>query len=347
MASINPNAHYVKFYRGSIVAWERLLLTPNRIDDDTLYFVYESEEHSDEGKLYLGQKLISGTETNQSGTINIDDIGDIYIDDVLLSDKQILVYNDTSQRWENTNLSTIISTAVGVMQGATDAAAGAAGLVPTPQRGDQNKFLRGDGAWATINLPVFDSDVFSTENNVITLNGIAQAQVGTIPMKTNAGIEWASVGAGTISRQIISRSDLQDLIENETANENTIYMVPLEDSVDSSDQYEEFLVVSGQLEKIGTIGDVDLTDYVTSSVFQSTVSDLNSILYGTTSGGVTTPGLISRVGFLEGKIGDLNSLILTGNNTTLVEEINTINGNIEDLEERLQWQEIDEEEEGD
>jgi hypothetical protein len=51
---MNPNVHYVKFFRGSIAAWQRLLLTPNKIDNDTLYFVYESAEHSDEGQLYLG-----------------------------------------------------------------------------------------------------------------------------------------------------------------------------------------------------------------------------------------------------------------------------------------------------
>jgi hypothetical protein len=38
---------------------------------------------------------------------------------------------------------------------------------------------------------------------------------------------------------------------------------------------------------------------------------------------------------LENKVGDLNSLILSSGNTTLVEEINTINENITDLSERL------------
>lgn len=39
-------------------------------------------------------------------------------------------------------------TQYGCMQGATDSAAGAAGLVPAPEKGKQDSFLRGDGEWA-------------------------------------------------------------------------------------------------------------------------------------------------------------------------------------------------------
>ena len=41
-----------------------------------------------------------------------------------------------------------LPTTYGIMNGATEAAAGAAGLVPVPTIGDQVKFLRGDGVWA-------------------------------------------------------------------------------------------------------------------------------------------------------------------------------------------------------
>jgi len=45
-------------------------------------------------------------------------------------------------------------------------------------------------------------------------------------------------------------------------------MVPT-DSVDSSNHYNEYMVISNSLELIGTIGDVDLSDYVTTSVFNT------------------------------------------------------------------------------
>ena len=341
MALNNPNAHYVKFFRGSTAAWNALLLTPEKVDNDTLYFIYESAEESDNGKLYLGQKLISSTDSS-GGVINISDIQDIYIDNEDLRDKQILTYNATNQRWENIDLTELTSSAIQPFSGATSAAAGTSGLVPQPKAGDEGKFLRGDGSWAALNFPTFDSNVFQVvTGNVITLTGITQAPVGSIPVKTAAGgIEWATISAGTISRQIISKLDLQTLLANGTASENTIYMVPLDETIDSSDQYEEFMVISGELEKIGTIGDVDLADYVTDSVFQNAVGNLNTALYGDGS----TEGLIDRVSFIEEKVGDLNDLLLSAGNTTLVEEINTINENIEDLSERLQWQELKDQE---
>lgn len=39
------------------------------------------------------------------------------------------------------------------MTGATSGAAGSAGIVPKPNSGDQGKFLRGDGTWATSSAP--------------------------------------------------------------------------------------------------------------------------------------------------------------------------------------------------
>ena len=42
------------------------------------------------------------------------------------------------------------ASSVGVFTGATSVLSGAAGLVPAPETGDENKFLRGDGSWATV-----------------------------------------------------------------------------------------------------------------------------------------------------------------------------------------------------
>ena len=42
MSNLTNNIHYVKFMRGSISSWETLKATPERISDDTLYFIYEN-----------------------------------------------------------------------------------------------------------------------------------------------------------------------------------------------------------------------------------------------------------------------------------------------------------------
>lgn len=47
-------------------------------------------------------------------------------------------------------------TNISEMQGASSDAGGSSGLVPSPNAGEQSKFLRGDGAWASLNIPAPD-----------------------------------------------------------------------------------------------------------------------------------------------------------------------------------------------
>jgi hypothetical protein len=344
MPTINGNIHYVKFIRGSVAAWANLLLTPAKIDDDTLYFIYETSDTT-KGKLYLGQRLISGVGEEGSSSVNISDIGDIYIDDETLGNKQILVYNEANNQWENTPLSDIIDEAVSEMTGATAAADGTAGLVPQPRAGQQVNFLRGDGTWAPINIPSFDSSVLiPNSQNQITLTGIEQAAIGTIPVKTASGIEWRQQSSGQLNRTIVTMEQLNDLIANEGYDANTIYMVSKSDTEDSSDHYDEYLVINNQAERLGTFGTVNLNDYVTNTVFESRVGNLENILNDRTDSetGNLIPGLVTRLETLENgnyitqtDIGNLNDLLTSEENTsgTLVEEVNIIN-------ERLTWQEL-------
>lgn len=329
--------------RGSLTAWEALQATPEKISDDTLYFIYENAQTSTEGKLYLGQKLISGDGTS-SGTININDIGDVYIDDETLADRQILVYNDTSEQWENTSLSTIINTAVGVMTGASAAAAGKSGLVPAPAKGDQDKFLRGDGAWANVNVPTFNANVFTVDNNEVTLKNFDLAPVGSIPIKTNSGLKWSTAPTGSLNREITTLEKLRAQLagtDSDPIDENTIYMVKNSNDDSSEDAYDEYMVINDHLERLGTFGEVNLNNYVQVTTFNQAVSSLNNILQDTTDSttGDVIPGLVSRVSAIElnyvskSDIGDLNDLILSEGNTTLVDEVNTLGS-------RLKWHEL-------
>ena len=301
MPTINGNIHYVKFIRSSAAAWANLLLTPAKIDDDTLYFIYEASDTT-KGKLYLGQRLISGVEEGDSSSVNISDIGGIYIDDETLGNKQILVYNEANDQWENTPLSDIIGEAVSVMTGATAAADGVAGLVPQPKADQQMNFLRGDGTWASINTPSFDSSVLiSNDQNQITLTGIEQAAIGTIPVKTTNGIEWRQQSSEQLNRTIVTMEQLNDLIANEEYDANTIYMVSKSNVEDNSDCYDEYLVINNQAERLGTFGAVNLSDYVTNTVFENRVGNLENILNDKTDSetGNLTPGLVTRFETLE------------------------------------------------
>ncbi len=352
----DPNVHYVKFMRGSITAWETLQTTPEKISNDTLYFIYQNAETSTEGKLYLGQKLISGVGNggNVSGDISINDLENVYIDDESLADKQILVYNDTTERWENTSLSTIIDTAVGIMQGATPTVAGVSGLVPVPKAGDQGKFLRGDGAWSVINIPTFNTDIFSLDSDQqYILNGYNLAPQGSIPIKTSNGIEWSSSVVGTLDYQITTMEKIQAQISGldpEPIRPEVIYLIDNGNDPSSGNKYDEYIVVNNHLEQIGTFGNVNLTEYVKITTFNTEVSKLNDVLYDKTDSqtGNTIPGLVSRVAYLEtncvtkAEIGNLNDLLLTAGNENLVQEVNTINSNLTSLTERMKWQELNE-----
>ena len=333
--------------RGSTSAWETLKQTPALISDDTLYFIYQNAQTSTEGKLYLGQKLISGAGNGGSisGDININDIGDVYIDNESLEDKQILVYNDTTEQWENASLSTIIHTAVGVMLGATALTDGTSGLVPVPRAGDQGKFLKGDGSWAAINIPTFNQDVFVLNNGEVNLQGYGLAPTGAIPIKTNNGIEWSANLTGKLDRQITTLEKLQNQLNGtdpDPISEDTIYMVLNESS--GNNKYDEYMVIGNTLELLGSFGEVNLSNYVTNTVFNTTIQSLEDILndHTNTQTGETEYGLISRVTTIENnyvtqaQIGDLNTLLLSDGNSTLVEEVNTIN-------ERLKWHNLTEE----
>lgn len=340
------NIHYVKFTRGSVSAWEALKRTPEQINNDTLYFIYENEQTSTEGKLYLGQKLISSSSSNFSGDINISDIGDVYIDNSKLDHKQLLVYNDRTQKWENASLADIIDDAIGVMQGATEESDGISGLVPVPRAGDQQKFLRGDGNWVALNIPSFNSEVFDLNNNEVDLKGYSLAPTGAIPIKTENGIEWSTNLVGKLNRQITTLEKLQNQLNGtdpEPVDENTIYMVARDDSSDTSDRYDEYMVINNSLERLGQFGEVNLNNYVTTSTFNTAISSLEDILNDKENEetGEIDYGLVSRVTTIENnyvtkaQIGDLSTLILSDDNTTLVEEVNTIN-------DRLKWHDLTE-----
>lgn len=142
MAYTTKFSNYVKFVRGTPKDWAAL--TKAEKDLDTLYFI--SEPEGEEGKLYLGPKLIAG---GGSGT----SIGSLKnLQDILLSENieanSFLVYDSESKKWVNKAASQVLASIATLMKGATADKDGEAGLVPVPAQGQQNLFLRGDATWA-------------------------------------------------------------------------------------------------------------------------------------------------------------------------------------------------------
>lgn len=82
------------------------------------------------------------------------------------------------------------------MVGATASAAGAAGLVPAPAKGDENKFLSGDGMWKDVVVEKVNADWNATEGDALILNK------PTIPT--------VDVNKEYVDTQLATKSDLPD-----------------------------------------------------------------------------------------------------------------------------------------
>ena len=155
--TITPS--YVKFIRGTPTAFQNLAVK----DADTLYFI--SEVGASSGLLYLGDKLISGGSISSS--ISLGDLSDILLG-ANIAPNSMLMYDSTEGKWVNKTLAQVYAELISVFTGATASTAGTSGIVPAPQAGDQNKFLRGDGTWA---IPAGAEDVTELRNIINTLVG--------------------------------------------------------------------------------------------------------------------------------------------------------------------------------
>lgn len=186
--------NYVKFLRGTPSAFAAL----ETKDKDTLYFI--SAVDATVGKLYLGDILVAGNVTPDGDSI-VDSLGEL-IDVNLagLTTGQVLSYNGAE--WVPMTLPEAIE--VSEMTGATADLAGAAGLVPAPKAGDQNKFLRGDGTWVEVITDlsnyVKQSDFNELSTRVGTLeeigaekNIIQSVDVGTLNITEDRMLELKAV----------------------------------------------------------------------------------------------------------------------------------------------------------
>lgn len=141
-------AKYVKFLRGTPAAYENL----RHKDPDTLYFIYEEDESA--GILYLGTKIIAGADIEGSYINVLSDLKDVLIKE--LSMDSLLVYDSNSATWINKTLEEML------FVGATEHSAGKIGLVPSPELGKTDLFLKSDGTWAS---PIVEHTLLTLVNN--------------------------------------------------------------------------------------------------------------------------------------------------------------------------------------
>lgn len=62
------------------------------------------------------------------------------------------------------------------MKGATASADGASGLVPAPTKGNEGKYLKGDGTWGTPAKTIVDDTLSDTSTNPVQ-NKIVKGEI--------------------------------------------------------------------------------------------------------------------------------------------------------------------------
>ena len=296
---------YVKFQRGTPEEYGILQLR-NRVESNTLYFVYENGATS--GSLYLGNILIGTVGEGSSSVNKLSDLSDVLLTNVGATD--ILVYSSDG-KWKNTSIKEI-----------ADLIAGEDSLGFNV---DENQFnFQSVNGVQTLKLLDFDS-----------------AAAGSSLIKgVNGKISWSDTNIDTLSstvdnlstsfenlrkdvaQQILDANHLKYQVVgslDDMANENVVYLLPKLET-DDNNSYEEFMIVNGSLERIGN-WKVDLEDYATTSQLQEVSNLLNTLSDNLDNNYITKNNFNALVG-------DLTALKNYENNpaTSIVNEINTLYG---------------------
>lgn len=132
-------------------------------------------------------------------------------------------------------------------------------------------------------------------------------------------------------------NNLNDIILDAENADRYIYLVP-QNPGSENDSYDEYLVIDGNLEKMGQWGVGDLSN------LQNEVNSLNQTINGipATQDESRVPGLIDQISNLQDIVGDITQLFNynSENPITIVDTINEIN-------ERLIWGEMENPNNGD
>lgn len=256
---------FVKFSRGLIADYNRL----SRIDPDTLYLVYESA-NSETGFLYLGTKLISSVGVS---SVSLSDLTDISIP-AELEDGMLLQYVGTTHKWEARPIADVLSNYEGPSGSSSIPVVDNLNNIENPSENDiaiegTELFIYDGTQWQPLTVSDLEDRVSSLETKVGVESDEQTGQVATglykkledLRSDLQTEITNEIVNAQHLRYQVVN--DISEInLADETATQNTVFLVPKNsEDAKSDDGYDEYLVTDGVLEKIGS-WDADLTNYV-------------------------------------------------------------------------------------
>lgn len=297
---------YVAFVKATEALWSKME-SSQRLDN-VLYFVVDGPDDSI-GKLYLGNTLIA--DGNGVTDVRVDNLLDVDINAINGGD--VLMYNMSTSKWENVSLASQIGNLIKVFTPASAESNGTVGLVPAPQAGQQDLYLKGDGSWANPTEAVA-LEVAGLKTSVNTLIGSDEgASVRVIA--TDIALDAASKAvANLVANAPESFDTLKEIADWIQEHPSTATFTALSNKVTNLDD-----LVNGNTEK----GITGLVSQV--STLNSTVSTLN--------GDVTA--LKGKALTFTTDIADLKSGLVTVNTT-----LSNHSKKIASIESRLVWQEL-------
>jgi hypothetical protein len=217
------NNNYVKFVRTNNTLWHSLM---NK-DSDTLYFIVDPGEKN--GSLYLGDALIA---TSIDEGLSIEELTDVALS-ITLANDDVLIHENG--KWVNKPINSFMPVQ---MIGAKAEEDGEGGLVPAPEKGQQNLYLRGDGSWASpttaleTTVGTLLDSVAEIETNLITIIGsdanasmreVAEEVVANIVDNAPEAFDTLKEIADWITGEHTGGVDAVDLITDVSSLKETVF----------------------------------------------------------------------------------------------------------------------------
>ena len=318
-------AAFVKFERGTPAVYASLA-AKKKLNEDTLYFIYDKDNPSEGGLLYLGYTLIGGT-GSAIGAQKLDDLSDVKIAGLSLADGMILQYNAIRSQWQPISLTAAINNAnisnanVEVLTSAdnqtiADVLAGINAKESDIAIVDGEPHVYDGTQWVSL-----------TSSSVLNRLDSLESRINTLESSLISTINQKIADANHLTYEVLTAGKTLDDVDTDSPNiNNTVYLVPKGDGTSTRDGYDEYMYVNGEFERLGSLNSVNLDNYVTQNTFDSRISEIQSSISSLSNTYVTTSTFNSVVG---SNISALRTV--TGKPSVTVIEA------VKDLYDRLTW----------